>query len=54
MSQTRQLHWKLDQLLTHQWQKRSRSSKSSPTSQTDFTEKLVHKPPRGPAPAAER
>ncbi|MDO8477032.1 MAG: DUF1003 domain-containing protein [Candidatus Rokubacteria bacterium] len=45
----RQLHWKLDQLLTHQWQKLLQIQQI----QTDLMEELVHKPPRGPAPAAE-
>ena len=45
----RQLHWKLDQLLTHQWQKLLQIQQS----QTDLMEELVHKPPRGPAPASQ-
>jgi uncharacterized membrane protein len=45
----RQLHWKLDQLLTDQWQKLLQIQQI----QTDLMEELVHKPKRGPAPAAE-
>ena len=45
----RQLHWKLDQLLTDQWQKLLQIQQI----QTDLMEELVHKPRRGPTPAAE-
>jgi len=45
----RQLHWKLDQLLTDQWQKLLQIQQI----QTDLMEELVHKPKRGPAPAAQ-
>jgi uncharacterized membrane protein len=45
----RQLHWKLDQLLTHQWQKLLQIQQI----QTDLMEELVHKPKGGPAPAAQ-
>lgn len=43
----RQLHWKLDQLLTDQWQKLLQIQQI----QTDLMEELVHKPRRGPASA---
>ena len=42
----RQLHWKLDQLLTHQWQKLLEIQQI----QTDLMEELVHAPKRGHAP----
>ncbi|HEV2054928.1 MAG TPA: DUF1003 domain-containing protein [Methylomirabilota bacterium] len=45
----RQLHWKLDQLLTDQWQKLLQIQQI----QTDLMEELVHKPKRGPAPAPQ-
>lgn len=41
----RQLHWKLDQLLTDQWQKLLQIQQI----QTDLMEELVHKPKRGPS-----
>ena len=43
----RQLHMKLDQLLTDQWQKLLQIQQI----QTDLMEELVHKPKRGSAPA---
>lgn len=39
----RQLHWKLDQLLTHQWQRLLEIQQI----QMDLMEELVHKPRRG-------
>lgn len=45
----RQLHWKLDKLLTDQWQKLLQIQQI----QTDLMEELVHKAPRGPVPAAQ-
>lgn len=45
----RQLHWKLDQLLTDQWQKLLQIQQI----QTDLMEELVHKPKRGSAPAPQ-
>ena len=45
----RHLHWKLDQLLTDQWQKLLEIQQI----QTDLMEELVHKPKRAPAPAAQ-
>ncbi len=40
----RQLHWKMDQLLTHQWQRLLDIQQI----QMDLMEELVHKPRRGP------
>ena len=45
----RHLHWKLDQLLTDQWQNLLEIQQI----QTDLMEELVHKPKRAPAPAAQ-
>ena len=45
----RQLHWKLDQLLTLQWQKLLQIQQI----QTDLMEELTQKPPSGPTPPAQ-
>ena len=44
----RQLHWKLDQLLTHQWQKLLEIQQI----QTDLMEEVAHSPRRAQGPAA--
>jgi uncharacterized membrane protein len=41
----RQLHWKVDQLLTHQWRRLLEIQQI----QTELMEELVHRPRRGPA-----
>ncbi len=41
----RQLHWKLDQLLTHQWRRLLEIQQI----QTELMEELAHRPRRGPA-----